>query len=135
MVSRAGLKLTSTPMSVGRLSSLDAAKTTWSIILRRPVVSSSRRVRSVSSSSAAPTSGMMGNSAESTPFMLASVRRQCMWSVCVRTCSSMSMRSGGRLFTNSVSSRAGTVIAPSSSTLAPIQQVTPMSRLVAANRN
>ena len=47
----------------------------------------------------------------------------------------MSIRSGGRLLTNSLNKRAGTVIAPSSSTLAPIQQLIPISRFVAARRN
>ncbi len=79
--------------------------------------------------------GMMGKLAASMPFMLASKLAQRRLSVCVRVDNSMSMRSGGRLLTNSVSRRAGTVIEPSSSTLAPIQQVTPISRLVAASRS
>ena len=49
----------------------------------------------------------------------------------MRTDSSISIVSGGRLLTNSVSRRAGTVMAPSSSMRAPIQQLTPISRLVA----
>jgi hypothetical protein len=41
----------------------------------------------------------------------------------------------GRLFTKSVNSFAGTVIAPSSSTFAGTQQFTPISRLVAVSFN
>ena len=51
----------------------------------------------------------------------------------VRTTISMSILSGGIELTQSVSSRAGSVIAPSSSTCAPSQQLTPTSRLVAAS--
>ena len=47
----------------------------------------------------------------------------------------MSMRSGGSELTNSVSRRAGTVVVPSSSTLAPIQVVMAMVRSVAASRS
>ena len=47
----------------------------------------------------------------------------------------MSMRSPPRELTNSVSTRAGTVTDPSSSTIAPIQVVMAISRLVAESRS
>ena len=43
--------------------------------------------------------------------------------------------SGGRVLTRSAKVRAGTVVEPSSSILAPIQQVMPSSRLVADRRS
>ncbi len=134
---RSGLMLTSTPVRVGRLSLVAAAKTTWSTILRRPSVSRVMRLPSrmgcpLPSPSAV---GMMGNSAASMPRMLASYWAQRRCRVWVRTVNSMSMRSAGRLLTNSLNSLAGMVVDPSSSTLAPIQQLMPISRLVAARRS
>src|SRR3990170_1246737 len=54
--------------------------------------------------------------------------------VWVRRVSSISTRSAGRVLTRSTNVLAGTVVAPSSATLAPIQQVIPNSRLVADSR-
>ena len=51
----------------------------------------------------------------------------------VRTLSDISIGPGGSEFTKSLNSFAGTVIAPSSSTLAGTQQFTPISRLVAVS--
>ena len=67
--------------------------------------------------------------------MLASKRAHFRLRVCVRSDNSMSICPAGNEFTNSVRSRAGTVILPSSSTRAPIQQLMPISKLVAASRN
>ncbi len=116
--------LASTPVKIGRLSSVAAAKTTWLIIVRS--VSESMRIALASS---AP--GMRGKSVASMPRTLFSNRPHLRFSVCVRTTSSMSTRSAGSAPTRSTNVRAGTVVAPSSSTFAPIQQVMPISRLVA----
>src|SRR3990172_852096 len=55
--------------------------------------------------------------------------------LCVRTENSMSTRSLGKVFTRSTNVRAGTVVAPGASILAPIQHVIPSSRLVADRRS
>src|SRR3990172_7421431 len=55
--------------------------------------------------------------------------------LCVRTEKSMSTLSLGNVFTRSTNVRAGTVVAPGSSILAPIQHVIPNSRLVADRRS
>src|SRR3990172_2758876 len=52
----------------------------------------------------------------------------------VRTFRCISTRSLGKVDTRSVNVRAGTVVEPSSSTFAPIQQLIPTSRLVAESR-
>ena len=65
------------------------------------------------------------------PLMLASYLAHLRLSSWVRTLNSISMRSAGKELTKSMSRRAGTVIAPSSSTWAPIQQLIPISRSVA----
>ena len=66
------------------------------------------------------------------PVMLASLRPATIFNCFARSVL-MSMRSLGNEVTKSVRRRAGTVIAPSSSTAAPSQQVTAISRFVAAS--
>jgi hypothetical protein len=58
-----------------------------------------------------------------------------MFKVCVRTLRDISTCWSESVPTNSVNERAGTVVEPSSSILAPIQQVIPNSRLVAERRS
>ena len=77
--------------------------------------------------------GISGNSLASIPLMFDSERLHLRCMLIWRTTISMSIRSGCIEFTQSVSSRAGRVIAPLSSTCAPSQQLTPTSRLVAAS--
>ena len=81
------------------------------------------------------TVGIGGKSSASVPFIFASKRahlraRPLGWAV-----DSTSIRSLGSELTNSVSRRAGTVMAPSSSTCAPIQVLIAISRLVADSFN
>ena len=88
-----------------------------------------------SSFSGAPSlmAGMGGKSLASMPATLASLRAQTMRSWRPRGVSVISMGSLGSELTKSDRRRAGTVMAPSSSTLAPIQEVMAISRLVAAS--
>ena len=79
------------------------------------------------------TVGIGGKSPGSAPLMWASNLAQS--SARLSGCSEVtaSILSSGRELTNSVKSRAGTVIDPSSSTCAPIQVLMAISRLVAAS--
>ena len=77
------------------------------------------------------TVGIGGNSSESVPFILASKRWQVRPTISGSVSVFMSIRSSGREFTKSVSSRAGIVTSPSSSTWAPIRVVIAISRFVA----
>ena len=76
-------------------------------------------------------SGIGGNPLASMPLMWAVAWAQARWSSPDPSGSSRSIRSLGREFTSSVSSRAGTVISPSSWMTAPAQVVMNISRLVA----
>ena len=111
------------PVSTGRLSSVAAAKTTRAT----PLLNSAT---STLTETPASTLGMGGKSLASTPVMRASKRRHFRVSVFLAE-RVISILSFGSVATKSVSSLAGTVVAPSSSTLAPIQQDTAISRLVA----
>ncbi len=113
-------------MSTGRDSSVAAAKTTWLIPCRRASISTLVAIPS-------STLGMGGKSLASTPLIRASKRAHFSSRVLVRGDRLISILSLGRELINSVRSRAGTVIVPSSSTLAPIQQLIAISRLVATS--
>jgi len=119
-------KVVRTPVSTGRESSVAATNAT-SVIMRR---STPWDMRVVGLSGIA---GMIGNSSASSPLRFASVVALFRWIVLVRTFSAISIGPGGREFTKSVKSFAGTVIAPSSSIFAGTQQLTPISRFVAVS--
>ena len=117
----------STPVSTGRASSFEAAKTTcWIISFRSEMLSWTPSDRSGT--------GMGGNSCASMHLISVFELPQRTFRLWVRTLSDISTRSLGRVLIRSVKVRAGTVVEPSSSILAPIQQVMPSSRLVADRR-
>ncbi len=124
IMTRLPSKLVNTPVSDGRESSVAAAKATWE--MTRFSTAGSMRTRPSWSGS-----GMTGNSSASMPLMLACTLPQETWSVSVVLLSDRSTRSEGRLLISSPKVRAGTVVAPLSCTVAPIQQVMTISRLVA----
>ncbi len=129
MVNLSSWNCNKTPVKTRRLSSVAAAKTTCLIIVRSD--SGSSRM-AISSSLAVATAG---NSWASIPLIFDSKRAQRILSVWVASSSCISIRSGGKELTNSVNRRAGTVIAPVFSTLAPTQQLIPSSKLLADNFN
>ena len=106
--------MTCTPVSTGRLSSLAAAKTTCSIASRSAL--GSRRM-----TWASLIVGMGGKSSASMPLIVASLRAQTIWARFDPAATLSVIGALGSEATNSVSSREGIVIAPSSSTLAVIQ--------------
>ena len=112
------------PVSTGLVSSVAAAKTTRPMAVRRTCGS----IRTVIPSS---TVGMGGNSSASVPLIWAWKRAQRNWTPLGRAVNSMSIFSLGSEPTKSDRSRAGMVMAPSSSTIAPTQVVIASSKLVA----
>ena len=118
--------LVSTPVRIGRLSSLAAAKTTSH--------SASRSWRaSALVAGASPMAATTGNSSASIPLMLERLPPQVTFRVRSLADSCRSIRWFGSDMTRSVSSLAGTVISPSASTLPGTQQLMPISRLVAVS--
>src|SRR3990170_2574306 len=116
-----------TPVRTGRESSVEAAKATWAITSRNSLTG-----RVTPSSPGA--GGIGGNSWLSMHLMSLRNEPHSMCRVCVRTTRAISTLSLGMVLTRSTSVAAGAVVEPSSSTLAPIQQVIPISRLVAERR-
>ena len=80
-----------------------------------------------------PIVGMGGKSSASIPLMVASFRAATIWACRDRGATVSATSTGGREAMNSVNRRAGMVMAPSSSTVAGIQAVIAISRLVAAS--
>ncbi len=116
-----------TPCSTGRASSAEAANPTWRIIsLKSATFNSTPADRSGT--------GMGGNSWASMPLMSKLDVPLRMLSDWVRVVRDRLTLSPGRVLIRSAKMRAGTVMLPSSSICAPIQQVIPSSRLVAEMR-
>ena len=124
MVNVLSSSLTSTPVNTGRDSSVAAAKATR-------VIADFKTRGSTSAATPSSTVGIGGNSAASVMLMWASELPEDMCSRPEPSSNSRSILSLGREFTNSVSRRAGTVIEPSSSIIAPTHVVIAISRLVA----
>jgi len=117
-----------TPVITGRESSVAAANSTRSIVRRSVAASSS--IEGPSSIAA-----MRGKSSASIVLMVDSVRAHSSFAWRVRSGTSIDTVAGGSCPTKSVISRAGIVVAPSSSIFAPIQVLMEMSRSVAERRN
>ena len=114
------------PVRTGRDSSVAAAMETREIPSRNPSAPISAVIPSA-------TSGTGGKSSASIPFTCAWKRPQVNCTVRPPAGISMWTSSLGRELTNSPSRRAGTVMLPCSSTLAPTQQVVAISRFVATS--
>ena len=119
--------ITSTPINTGRASSTEAAKTTCEIISLKSATFK-RMAPSMSGT------GRGGNSWASIHLISVFEGPQCTFNVWVDVFRFRLTCSAGRVPTRSEKVRAGTVVEPSSSILAPIQQVMPSSRLVADRR-
>ncbi len=122
---RSPSKRVSTPVRIGRASSLAAAKATSARARRRTFWLTRVVGRS-------PAAGIAGNSSASIPRRWVSKRPHRRWSRSPSR-TSRSMRSFGSELTTSVRRRAGTVIAPSVSILPGTQYVIPISRFVAVS--
>ena len=118
---------TSTPIRTGRASSADAAKITCEIMSLKSATFN-RMAPSISGT------GKGGNSWASMHLISVLEAPQRTFRVWVAVARLRLTCSCGNVPTRSKKVRAGTVVEPSSSILAPIQQVMPSSRLVAERR-
>src|SRR5205085_5940366 len=116
-----------TPVKTGRDSSSDAAKATSLII-------SLSWAASITTGGSPPSAlGISGNSEASKPLIFALLPSLLILILLESSGTVISTEDGDRLFTKSVSSFAGTVVVPSSSTWASTQQLMPISKFVADN--